>query len=384
MRDRVAAFREVAGDPFSLTGLGLVASLRLVERLVFAWGLFVATDDAARGAVLLLVSGSVHLLRGYAALHLRIRTRIRVEMRAASALLAADPLAPVAADGDDQFTIFHESVEMAIRLLVDLLPGGAGDAVAAAVLAFWLVATARLVDVAILGGAAVVGAALAFGARRVTRRRGQEAWRAQMPTWLQLRMILGARDELVACGREADAENELLTRLRRWAAVERSYQTLAGVTGRVPVVVAAGVVLLAFVSRARGGLDASLWRQLLVFAAAAAPVTALFSVVHEMTQAERATTPLVDMMTVARAGRDAQAREGAVNRELVGAPRSLVARDVRFRYPGTPVDSLGRHQLHVERWSSARGDWSQRRGKVDDDQAAPPPRRADQRLACSR
>jgi ABC-type transport system involved in cytochrome bd biosynthesis fused ATPase/permease subunit len=337
----VAAFREGVGDRPSLSRVAVLVVLRIVERLVLAGALLVVLDDVARAFVIAALSGIVHLARGWVAASLRIRVRANVSRSAAAAVLMADPVRPLAAPGDDAFSTLVDGLEQSVRLIVDLLPGCLGDAIATVILVALLAARVRPTDVLVFTGAALVSAAVALTVRRTTARAGREAWRAQLPVWIQLRTIVAARDELVANGAEAAAEGELSGRLRAWATTEMRYQVLAGLNGRLALIWGAAVVVVGVAAQSRGLAGVEIWGRGVVLFAAAAPLVSFLAAVHEITKAQAGAASLVRVMALAREReKERLARQGETRRRSFPAhPLLVTARELTFRYPDASVDS---------------------------------------------
>jgi ABC-type transport system involved in cytochrome bd biosynthesis fused ATPase/permease subunit len=336
MRARATAIWQIAGGP-SLVGDGLatavLASIRVGERVVLAGALFAATGDLARGALLAVVTTGLHVCRSLLAGSLRIRRRALVDIRAASAALAADPMTPLVGAEVDVFATVLEGTERLVRLLCDLVPDALGDAVAAALLLVVVAGRVPAGDLVFFTALMALAASAALLARQLTMTRAKLAWDRNGPYWQQLRAVLGARQEIVAAGAGEAAERVLAGHVDRWATAERSYRLFAGLTGRLPLAVVGGGVVFALFSRWHGGVDPALVRECALFAGVAAPLAGLTAAVHEAAKSEPSLQRFLALV-------GQRPSPPSVSTAALSRPQEVVARDVRYRYRGAGHDAL--------------------------------------------
>ena len=316
-----------------------LAFVRALERVLFAGALFAATGDLVHGILLGAATSGLHVAHSLVAVRLRISTRASVEMRSAAAVLASDPMAPLASNDLDVFATFLEGTELIVRLVVDVLPGALGDLLAAALLGVFVARLAPAEDFVAFFSLAAVGAVVAIVARRATASRSARAWEANGPFWQQLRAVLGARHEIVASGVAESSRRELSVRVGRWSDAERRYRLFAGATGRLPLAVVGLGVALVGLSRFHRGVDGELLREVSLFAGVGAPLASLVAALHEAAKSEPTIDRLLAMTSLA-AGGVGGTPTGASVEPLTAAPTEIVAREVGYRYAGASADAL--------------------------------------------
>ena len=255
--------------------------------------------------------------------------RIALTAAAADALLTRDVIGASVSGEDAEMAIFGALYE-GERVIAQVSPALAGHALAAVILAVFIVATEPLRLVAVGATGLVFAAASIVLARRATLAAHQRSHAAHVFVIDDVVSALFGRLELTASGRAADFLASLRDRTRHWADVSLRAERLSSLAGRAPTLAAALGVAGALVvgERLHGVSIAETMGEALVFAAVVPAFLGLAREWLELTRSAAGLKPLAELLA---------APLGPVGgaEEVPRLPAAIMLRSIRFAYPPT-------------------------------------------------
>jgi ABC-type multidrug transport system fused ATPase/permease subunit len=237
---------------------------------------FAVAWAAAEGDAAALAAGSVALAALYVVVSVGRATVVRratVTFVDASlrALLGSDVLAVSQRPGGGTLTAVLDGLYFAPRLVADVLPALAADALAAVPLTLLLAAETppRVVGLGVI--ALAVAAPLVLIGRSWAARLAEASRNAFEAVYEDLVAAVGARLELLASGHEEEFLVGSRDRVKSWERVSMRSDALTWLAGRAPVVAAVLVVVLAILGDAalRGAVAGRAWWNAVLFASVA-------------------------------------------------------------------------------------------------------------------
>lgn len=289
MSKKIGAFRPVMRlvDGRGRVWVTIITFLRLAERLLLAGAAFAFSSDRARSAVALTV-----ILALFAALRSGARAPLLASMRRRFVALATEVLLHREEHGRTK----HEDVETDVvvfdglwaaeDLAAERFSGIVADAIAAVLIGGSIARTLPTRTIAIGLVALLVTALAAERARRVSGAQATRSWKTFLPVGAAVEACIHGGLELVANGR--DRAQRALVRARTEDFVRASWRAdwLAGLSGRLPMLLAFVGVMIAIVyaqSESGAPLEAAL-AQAIVVATFLPPLASLVSNLVDVTR----------------------------------------------------------------------------------------------------
>jgi ATP-binding cassette, subfamily C, bacterial CydD len=243
-------------------GLGWLAggaSLLVAERALLGLGALSAARGAASGAALAVgLLGGLAAFRGLLRAPLLARVRQRLVSLVASALLARGLSRPSPVSVERLEIAVFEGLSAAESVATGALPDLCAEAVAGGVL-LAMVAPLLGAELLAMGAAALcVGGAVAELGRRVSEREARRGWAAFEPVGEAVYACIHGAADLVGNGRAAAHEAASRAAAAGWARASLRADAVAGLMGRLPLLAAAGVAMVALLARDGHGAGGAL------------------------------------------------------------------------------------------------------------------------------
>jgi ABC-type transport system involved in cytochrome bd biosynthesis fused ATPase/permease subunit len=267
----------------------LVGALSLVERVLTpaaAWALFQRTlrEKLAVGFAL----GAVFTAHSLAQRAFTSRTEADLVERTAASVLDGDVLRPSVLPHEDARLEIVQAISQASMAVSQTLPNLVADAVACVLLTAVIVSAepARLVTFA--AALTLVAAAVLLASRRSVERAAARAWQVQGRVYEALVDALDGRLEIVASGHRGAFMAELRDRAQAWGAAGVRVAGATALSGRLPMLVIAGLVAAAVMADAdaRGSLSLTM-ADVALFASVTPAFAGVAQGLHGFARAER-------------------------------------------------------------------------------------------------
>jgi ABC-type multidrug transport system fused ATPase/permease subunit len=260
---------------------------------------------------------------------------VQLYQRVVGSVLAGDVLRPSVVPDEDARAGVFEGMHRSARLLVEVLPNLAANALAATVLAI-LVALTQPARVTLVAGAALgVGGLFLVASRGWVGRAQERAWSGWLLVVDMVTDAIDGRLDLVAAGREDDFKRRFASLAGAWFALANRAARIAGAAGRTPLlalVLGVGLVVL-FDAQARGVP----WKETVERAALLASYAPAFvGLAHGLPELVRGEQRLRLLTEIVRAEPMAATASRAQSVPLEVAER-VQWNDVRFCYDGAPA-----------------------------------------------
>jgi ABC-type multidrug transport system fused ATPase/permease subunit len=277
----------------------VIGVLRLLERVLLTVGAL--SFSAERLGVVL---GATLALAVLASIRATIRAPLMARLRArfvtivARALLHRRALAPTTTQAESSVVLF-DGLWVAEELLVDRIPAIVADGLAAIVLAAIALAKLPVRDV-LVGSLALLASGLVLeGARRVAGKHAQRSYDAFLPVAADIDGCAQGGLELLANGQAHDHEKRVVERAVRWARIGWRADWLAGLSGRMPVLIGfLGLMIGAvYLEVGRGASLEVALASALVLASFLPPFASLLTNLVELTQVRPRLAPVADLLS---------------------------------------------------------------------------------------
>lgn len=311
--------------------MGVVGALRLVERMLLATAALSFSAERAPVAIgITALLGIVAAARAAARAPLLARIRRRFLALTTEVLLGRRVLAS-AAERDETELVLFEALWSAEELAAERVPGLVADALAAALLCVLL--ASRLPGSLITMGFVVllVAALTAEGARRVAGREAQRSWDAFLPLASSVEACIHGSVELVTNGRERAQRAVVDAQTDAWVRSAWRADWLAGLSGRVPLLVGLiGVVAaIGYAQTARGMTPEAALAEGLLVASFLPPFVGVLTSLAELSTATPRLAPLRELL----APEDDDAASAETPVPVPTSPVTLRWEDVDYAYP---------------------------------------------------
>jgi ABC-type multidrug transport system fused ATPase/permease subunit len=341
-KSSVLGFLVFVTDRTTGAGMFVLAALRAAERvLLTVVALSFSIERLGAMFTTTVVLGLLAIIRATVRAPLIARVRLRVVACFADALLHRRGSATQA----ESSVLLFDGLWVAEELLIDRAPMLAADAIAAIVLGV-LALTYLSTRLVVVGGTALIVAGVALQiARRVAGAHGQRSYDAFMPVAASIDGCATGGVELLANGRAHQQEKVVLERAARWAKIGTRADWLAGVSGRMPVLVGfLGLMIGAiYVDVSRGATLEAAFAGALLLASFLPPYASLLTNLVSLTKVRPWLVPLAEILAAS------SPQTAPANPEVLGpiTPAPIRWTALEHAYEGTDTLAL----------ASPKGEW---------------------------
>jgi ATP-binding cassette, subfamily C, bacterial CydD len=306
----------------------LVACAAFAERLLSpALGYALVSRGLVWALPVGALLGAMLAARGAAQRSFAARTEAELYQRAVAAVLGSDVLQPRLLPDQEARVSLFESLYRISLLLSETLPNLAANAIAALILGV-AVLTYQSSRVALVSTIALVaGGAWLFASRRRVDASQTDAWRAWEKVADGVSDACDGRLELVAAGRDHDFLNRFSTATTHWDGKARRAGLVAGLLGRLPIVLLAAAVGATVIADAR--LAGASWSQAAIPAGLLASTTPAFLGIARCLQELVSNESRLQLVRRVFDGAVADRRGGIAP---ASSPASLECKAVHFAY----------------------------------------------------
>jgi ATP-binding cassette, subfamily C, bacterial CydD len=313
----------------TVRGIQAVAGLTLLERLLTplaAW--FVIEGNASQKLGVALALAAAFSLRGFAQRFFVARAMARMFERMITALVGGDVLRTSVLPGRDARSELAQAVFQAASGVAQDAPGLLADGVASVLMLALILALEPLRLVLLAAGLTAVAAVGVVWSRGRLHRAAERAWAAQEAVLLTFVDALEGRLEVVAAGRGAAFLDGARGRTRAWARASTRVAWSALVSGRLPMLAVAVlvVVLVSASSRSLGELGITL-PDLALFASVTPPFAGVAQGLHALVRSEHWMGLVAQVVRL-------PGRAPGGSRPAPASPATVVFERVSFEYAG--------------------------------------------------
>jgi len=327
----------------------LVGALGLVERILTpaaAWALFQRTlrDKLTAGFIL----GAVFTARSLAQRAFTSRTEADLVERTAASVLEGDVLRPSVLPDEDARLEIVQAVFQTSTAVSQTLPNLLSDSVACVLLLGVVVSVEPTRLVAFAAALTLIAAAALLASRRSVEKAVARAWLVQGRVYDAFVDALDGRLEIVASGLRGPYMADLHERTLAWGVAGVRVAGATALSGRLPMLVIAGLVAAAVLADAdaRGSLSLTL-ADVALFASVTPAFAGVAQGLHGLARAERW------VGVVARVFRGASTPRGVTTLPPPPLPAPIAFEHVSFRYEGAPRTEHALDEVDFA-WSTER------------------------------